>query len=51
MITSILYKKRRVRRLDAESETFRSLINNLRLVEIPSSGGLFTWNKKRGVEK
>jgi hypothetical protein len=51
MITSLLEKKGGVRRLDGESEVFRDWIEKFRLIDIPTSSGLFTWSNKRREDK
>jgi hypothetical protein len=47
MITSLAENKGGIRILDAQNETFKSIIENLILIGIPSSSGLFTWNNRR----
>lgn len=48
MITSLSEKKGGIQKLDKDSEAFLSTIENLNLIEIPTSNGLFTWNNRRG---
>ena len=36
-------------KLDEDSTTIRSLIEDLNIVDIESTHGNHTWNKKRGV--
>jgi hypothetical protein len=51
MIKSLLEKKGGARSMDLENEAFGTLIENLRLIDIPTRSGLFTWNNERGNDK
>jgi hypothetical protein len=48
IITSLYEKKGGIQRLDANSGAFSHLIHSLKLVDMETSNGLFTWNKGRG---
>lgn len=50
MIASLSKKKFGTRSLDRDSIAFQNFINNMRLVDIETSNGIFTWNNKRGGE-
>eukprot|EP00253_Pinus_taeda_P035212 PITA_35212 len=41
-------KRGGIRRQDPRMDDFNELITNLRLVDIPTSNGVFTWNNRRG---
>ena len=43
-------KKGGTRTLSKDSIAFQTFIDNMKLVDIDSSNGLFTWNNKRGGE-
>lgn len=48
MITNLSKKKGGIRKLDKDSEAFLTTIENLNLINISTSNGLFTWNNRRG---
>jgi len=48
MITNLSEKKGGIRKLDKDSKAFISTMENLNLVDILTSNGLFTWNNRRG---
>jgi len=50
MIKSLSEKKGRTRVLNKDSLAFQSFTENLKLVDLDSDNGLFTWNNKRGLE-
>ena len=41
-------KKRGTRILGRDSISFHNFITNMKLVDMETSNGIFTWNKKRG---
>jgi hypothetical protein len=47
IITIIVEKKGRTRRLDIDEEDFSSFIDTVEMVDIKTSNGQFTWNNKR----
>jgi len=47
LITSLHEKKGGTRKLDAHSIRFSSIIQNLKLVDVRTDNGIFTWNNKR----
>lgn len=48
MTTSKEEKKGGIKREDLEMERFRDLQTELRMVDIPTINGKFTWNNRRG---
>ena len=48
MILNLSEKKGGTRREDPEMELFRDLLTDLKLVDIPTVNGIFTWNNRRG---
>jgi len=50
MIKSLSEKKEGTRFLSKDSMTFQTFIDNMKLVDIVTSNGIFTWNNKRGGE-
>ena len=50
MIKSLLEKKGGTRTLNKDSLAFQTFMDSMKLVDIVSSNGLFTWNNKRGGE-
>ena len=50
MIKSLSEKKVGTRILSKDSLAFQTFIYNMKLVDIVTSNGLFTWNNKRGGE-
>jgi len=50
MIKSLLEKKGGTRLLGKDSISFQNFINTMRLVDIDTSNGIFTWNNKIGGE-
>lgn len=48
LILNLNEKKGGIPREDLEMESFRDLLNDLRLVDIPTENGIFTWNNRRG---
>eukprot|EP00253_Pinus_taeda_P004501 PITA_04501 len=48
MIKSLSEKKRGTRALRKDSLAFQIFTNNMKLVDIETNNGLFTWNNKRG---
>lgn len=48
MILNLSEKKGGIRREDPDMALFRDLIVDLRLVDIPTVNGNFTWNNRRG---
>ena len=51
MITSLNEKKGGRRFLNVEDLLFKTLIEDIKLVDLPVSEGFFTWNNKRGGDK
>eukprot|EP00253_Pinus_taeda_P003198 PITA_03198 len=51
LITSREEKKGRIKREDLEMERFRDVQMELRVVDIPTINGKFTWNNRRGGAK
>jgi len=47
MITNLSKKKGGIRKLDKDSEAFLATIENLNLIDSPTSNGLFTLNNRR----
>ena len=47
LITNLQEKKGGTRKLDPTAERFSNLIHQLKLVDIRTTNGLFTWNNKR----
>lgn len=47
LITSLHEKKGGIRKLDAFSLRFNSIIQSLKLVDVRTENGLYTWNNKR----
>ena len=47
LITSLIENKGGRRRLEEETELFCDMIKDLKLVDILSGEGWFTWNNKR----
>ena len=50
MIKSLSEKKWGTKTLNKDSLAFQIFMDNMKLVDIDSSNGLFTWNNKRGGE-
>lgn len=50
MIKSLLEKKGGTKTLNKDSLGFQTFMDSMKLVDIVSSNGLFTWNNKRGGE-
>ena len=48
MITSLTEKKGGTRRLDRDSQAFSTMISDLKLAELETSNGIYTWNNRRG---
>ena len=48
MIKSLTEKKEGTRTLGKDSIAFQNFLNNMRLVDMDTINGIFTWNKKRG---
>ena len=48
MILNLSEKKGGTRREDPKMELFRDLLTDLKLVDIPTVNGIFTWNNRRG---
>ena len=48
MIRSLSKKKGGTRQLGRESMAFQNFIRNMKLVDIETMNGTFTWNNKRG---
>ena len=48
MITSLKQKKGVMRHLEIDSLAFCQLIQDLKLVDIDTNDGIYTWNNKRG---
>jgi len=48
LIRDLGEKRGGIRRQDPSMEEFNDLIANLRLVDTPTSNGVFTWNNRRG---
>jgi exonuclease III len=48
MILNLSEKKGGIRREDPEMALFRELLHDLRLVDIPTVNGQYTWNNRRG---
>ena len=50
IISSLNEKKGGIRRLDRDSASLQTLIWELKLADIQTTNGLFTWNNRRGGE-
>eukprot|EP00253_Pinus_taeda_P034910 PITA_34910 len=50
MMKSLLVKKWGTKSLNKDSFAFQSFVDSMKLVDMVSSNGLFTWNNKRGGE-
>lgn len=48
MIRELGEKKGGIRRLDQSMEEFNEMITDQRLVDIPTTNGVYTWNNRRG---
>ena len=48
LILNLNEKKGGTHREDPEMESFRDLLTDLHLVDIPTKNGIFTWNNRRG---
>ena len=48
MITSLKDKKGGIRRLETYSLAFCQLIHDLKVVDLETNNGIYTWNNKRG---
>lgn len=48
MITSLIEKKGGLRRLEKENLAFYQTIQDLQLVDLETSIGIYTWNNRRG---
>lgn len=51
MITSIEEKKGGLKREELEMDRFRDIQEELKLVDIPTINGKYTWNNRRGGSK
>ena len=48
MITSLEDKKGGIRRQDPDMDMFREAISELKMVDLQTKNGTFTWNNQRG---
>jgi exonuclease III len=48
LIKTLEEKKGGVRKLDLENKRFKEVLEELNLVDLPTQGGIFTWNNRRG---
>jgi len=51
MITNLAEKRGGIRKLEKDSEAFLTTIENLNLIDIPTSNDIFTSNNRRGGDR
>jgi exonuclease III len=51
ILTSLTEKKGGIRRLDRDSFALQALIRDLKLADLQTNNGVYTWNNRRGGER